>query len=206
MQIVGLVPYEKKVLDIGCGKGHLLPFLLKKRSEVFGIDVLAPESIDKGFSAYHQLNLEQNPHIPYPAESFDVIILADFIEQIRNPEAILNEVRRTLKPEGNIIISSGNIAMWLYRMFLLFGSFPYARKGILDETHVHLYTFSNLCQLMRRSGFRILKRKGTPIPFELVFNNSLGQILTYLYYGFVKFWKRLFAYQFILVCEKLKLR
>lgn len=205
MQIIGLVPYERKVLDIGCGKGLLLQLLLRKRCEVFGIDILARESIDKGFSAYHQLDLEQKPHIPYPDASFDVIILADFIEHIRNTDALLAEVRRTLKPEGRVIISSGNIALWLYRMLLLFGSFPYARKGVLDETHVHLYTLYNLCQLMRRAGLRILRRKATPIPFELALNNRFGHILTYLYYGFARFWKRLFAYQFILICEKERL-
>ena len=205
MQIAGLVPYERKVLDIGCGKGHLLPFLLKKGCEVFGTDVLTPGSVNEGFSAYHQLDLEQKPHIPYPDESFDVIILADFIEHIRNPDHIFNELKRVLKLDGIVIVSTGNIALWLYRILLLFGNFPYGRRGILDETHVHLYTLSNLCQLMRRSGFRILKRKGTPIPFELALNNRFGRILTYLYYGFVKFRKRLFAYQFILVCEKTKL-
>jgi len=205
MQIVGLVPYERKVLDIGCGRGLLLPFLLKKECEVVGIDILAPGSVDDGFYAYHQLDLERKPHIPYPDESFDVIILADFIEHIKSSDVLLTEVWRTLKPRGIVIISSGNIALWLYRVFLLFGSFPYARKGILDETHVHLYTLDSFCQLMRRAEFRILKKKGTPIPIELALNSRLGRILTYLYYGFVKFWKRLFAYQFILVCEKERL-
>jgi methionine biosynthesis protein MetW len=203
MQIVNLVPYESKVLDVGCGRGLLLPFLLRKKCEVVGIDFLAPRSVDQGFSTYHQLNIEEKPHIPYPDNSFDVIILADFIEHIRNTDALLNEVRRTLKPEGRVIISSGNIALWLYRILLLFGSFPYTRKGILDETHVHLYTLYNLCQLMRRAGFKIIRKKATPIPFELALNNRIGQILTYLYYGLAKFWKRLFAYQFILVCKKI---
>jgi methionine biosynthesis protein MetW len=202
IQIVNLVPHESDVLDVGCGKGLLLPLLLRKKCRVVGIDLLAPESVDQRFSAYHQLNIEEKPHLPYSSESFDVIILADVIEHIKNTDAFLNEVRRTLKPDGRVIISSGNIALWLYRMFLLCGSFPYAKKGILDETHVHLYTLHNLCQLMRRSGFRIQRRKATPIPFELVLNNRIGRILTYLYYGFAKFWKGLFAYQFILVCEK----
>ncbi len=202
MQIINLVPHESYVLDVGCGKGLLLPLLLRKRCKVVGIDVLAPASINQEFFAYHQLNMEEKPHIAYPDESFDVIILADFIEHIRNTDALLNEVKRTLKTEGRVIISSGNIALWLYRVLLLFGSFPYARKGILDETHVHLYTLNNLCQLMRRSGFRILRKKATPVPFELGMKNRLGQALTYLYYGFARLWKRLFAYQFILVCEK----
>jgi methionine biosynthesis protein MetW len=202
MQIVSLVPYERSVLDIGCGKGLLLPFLLRKRCEVVGIDVLTPESVDKGFFAYHQLDLEQKPRIPYPDESFDVIILADFIEHIKNQDAILNEVRRTLKSEGRVIISTGNIALWLYRILLLFGNFPYGRQGILDETHVHLYTLSTFCQLMRRAGFKILKKKVTSIPFELIIKNKLGEIMNYAYYILAKLWKRFFAYQFILVCRK----
>jgi len=202
MQIANLVPYKSKVLDVGCGRGLLLPLLLRKKCEVTGIDAIVQRSVDKGFSVYLQLDLEQNPHIPYPDESFDVIILADFIEHIRRTAALLAEVRRVLKAEGRVIISSGNIALWLYRMFLLFGSFPYARKGILDETHVHLYTLSNLCQLVHRVGFKILRRKITPIPFELVLNNKLGEFLSYVYYPLAKFWKRLFGYQFILLCKK----
>jgi len=202
MQIIGLVPHESEVLDIGCGKGLLLPFLLKKGCDVSGIDVLTPESVAKGFSAYHQLDVEQKPHIPYPDESFDVIILADFIEHIRNADVLLNEVRRVLKQKGRVIISSGNIALWLYRMLLLFGSFPYARKGILDETHEHLYTLSTFSQRMYKAGFKILRKKSTPLPLELILNNRLGKIMTYLYYGLARVWKRLFAYQFILVCAK----
>lgn len=202
MQIAGLVPHEKKVLNIGCGKGFLLPFLLKKECEVVGIDVLKHSSVDKGFFSYHQLDLEKTPRIPYPDESFDVIILADFIEHIRNPDAVLNEVRRTLKPEAIVIISTGNIALWLYRLLLLFGSLPYGRQGIMDETHVHLYTLSTLSQLMRRVGFKIMKRKVAPIPFELIIKNKLGEMMDYAYYILARLWKRLFAYQFILVGRK----
>lgn len=204
MQIANLVPYERRVLDIKCGKGLLLPSLLKKRCEVVGIDVFPPGNIDGGFHAYHQLDLGKKPHIPYPDNSFDVIILADLMEHVKNQDLILNELQRVLKSEGIVVVSTGNIALWLYRLLLLFGNFPYSKRGILDETHTHLFTLSTLSQLMRRTGFRIIKRKATPIPFELVFNNRFGRIMTYLYYGFAKFWKRLFAYQFILLCEKEK--
>jgi glycosyltransferase involved in cell wall biosynthesis/ubiquinone/menaquinone biosynthesis C-methylase UbiE len=205
MQIVSLVPYERRVLDVKCGKDLLLPLLLRKKCEVVGIDILNPESVGKEFSAYHRLDLGQKPHIPYSDESFDVIILADIIEHIRNIDPLLNEIRRVLKPDGTAIISSGNIALWLYRIFLLFGSFPYARKGILDETHLHLYTLATLCQLTRRAGFKIIKKKATPIPFELIFKNRFGYLFTYFYYGVARLWKRLFAYQFILLCEKERL-
>jgi methionine biosynthesis protein MetW len=202
IQIANLVPYKSKVLDVGCGRGLLLPLLLRKKCEVAGIDAKAQKEVNKGFSAYLQLDLEQNPEIPYPDESFDVIILADFIEHIRNTTSLLAEVRRVLKTEGKVIVSSGNIALWLYRLLLLFGNFPYARKGILDETHVHLYTLSNLSQLMRQVGFKIVRKKVTPIPFELILNNKLGEFLSYGYYLLAKFWKRLFGYQFILLCKK----
>lgn len=202
MQIIDLVPYGKKVLDIGCGRGFLLPFLLKKGCEVFGIDISASRIVSEGFAAYHQLDLEKKQRIPYQDESFDVIILADFIEHIKNLDSIFSELKRLLKSDGIIIVSTGNIALWFYRILLLFGVFPYGKRGILDETHVHLYTLSTLFQLMHQAGFKILKCKATPLPFELVLNNRFGRSLTYLYYGLARTWKRLFAYQFILLCEK----
>ena len=203
MQIAKMVPHESKVLDIGCGEGLLLPLLVGKGCKVVGIDILPPEKIKEGFVAYHNINLETEPHIPYPNETFDVVILADFIEHIRNPQVVLKEAKRVIKPAGKLIVSTGNIALWLYRFLLLFGSFPYAKKGILDETHVHLYTFSTFRNLIRSCGFKILKVNTTPIPFDLILKNKIGRNLVYLYYFLTKIWGKLFAYQFILLCEKI---
>jgi hypothetical protein len=55
---------------------------------------------------------------------------------------------------------------------------------------------------MRRTGYKIIKEKVTPIPFDLVLNNKVGDFLNYLYYPLAKFWKRLFGYQLILLCKK----
>ena len=202
MQIVKLVPYDKHVLDIGCGYGTILPFLIEKNCQVVGIDTLPPEEVDKRFSRYICCNLESMSKIPYPEDSFDVVILADVLEHIRNPQKLLSEVRRVVKSDGIVIASTGNIALFLYRILLFLGLFPYSKKGILDETHVHLYTFKTFYQLMQQAGFKIIKVKTTPIPFELVLGEKVGRVLTYLYYPLTKLRKTLFAYQFILICQK----
>ncbi len=202
IQIVRIIPYNKCVLDIRCGYGALLPFLVEKNCQVIGLDTLPCDKIDKRFFHYIRCDLENISEIPYPENTFDVVILADVLEHIKNPQKLLSEVRRVIKPDGIVIASTGNIALFLYRILLLFGLFPYSKKGILDETHVHLYTFKTFCQLMRQAGFKIIKVVSTPIPFELILGNKLGGMLTYLYYPLTKLRKTLFAYQFILVCQK----
>ena len=51
---------------------------------------------------------------------------------------------------------------------LLFGSFNYGKKGILDKTHTRLFTFSSFKKLVGYN-FEILETKGIPAPFPLVF-------------------------------------
>ena len=91
------------------------------------------------------------------------------------------------------------------RLSLLFGNFYYARRGILDETHVHLYTRNTFLNLVRNTGLRPVKVSGTSIPFELLFAGSAQswwvKTLTWSYAQLVKLWPSMFAYQFVVIAE-----
>jgi hypothetical protein len=118
---------------------------------------------------------------------------------------LLSNIKKFLKTEGRLIISTGNIAIWFYRASLLLGRFKYASRGILDDTHVKLYTLDTFKDLVISSGFKILNVKCTPIPFELVFfsrgKSRLIGYFEYIYYRFVKWWPKMFSYQFIIEAE-----
>ena len=86
----------------------------------------------------------------------------------------------------------------------MFGRFQYGDKGILDKTHVRLYTPATWNRLIRSVGFKILKRHYTPIPFELFISprlKFLTEIVTFLYQGLVRIWPTMFAYQVIVEAE-----
>jgi len=116
--------------------------------------------------------------------SVDIVLLCEVIEHIYNPDKVLEECNRILKPGGKIIITTPNLVSWYNRIFLLFGFFPinqdisirlrmtgkrdilnkYPMKGAifnpLHDLHVRLYNIQTLEILLEEHGFSIEKYTG----------------------------------------------
>lgn len=102
----------RRALDAGCGCGYGAHYLLRAdASEVIGVD-LDPASIDYsrrhfadealGFAVGDVLNL------PFEAESFDVVTCFEVFEHVEPPAALLAELRRVLRPDGVLVVSTPN--------------------------------------------------------------------------------------------------
>ena len=76
-------------------------------------------------------------------------------------------------PNLTIIVSTANVGFLIIRLMLLFGSFNYGNRGILDKTHSRLFTFSSFKLLVTQAGFDIKKISGIPAPIPLVINNNI---------------------------------
>ncbi len=127
------------------------------------------------------------------------------IEHLRERTEVLRSVRRYLKEGGRLIISTPNVALWFYRLSLLIGRFEYGPRGVLDETHEHLYTRASFRRTIEKAGFHVLRERVTALPFEVVFESTgrsrLIRSVGRLYYGLACLWPGLFAYQHILEAE-----
>jgi SAM-dependent methyltransferase len=123
---------------------------------------------------------------------------------IHRPE-LLASVRRYLKPDGRLLISTPNIAIWFYRLSLLVGRFEYGPRGVLDETHVHLFTRATFRREVENAAFRIVRERVTALPFEVVFESTgrsgLVRAIASSYHALARLWPELFAYQFLLEAE-----
>ncbi|MBC2607229.1 class I SAM-dependent methyltransferase [Pelagicoccus albus] len=97
------------VLDLACGSGYGSRILAEKAEAVTGIDI-SEEAIKSASATYKKSNLKYKIANCYdtklPAESFDYIISFETIEHLDSPELLLDEVKRILKPDGLLIISS----------------------------------------------------------------------------------------------------
>ena len=71
---------------------------------------------------------------------FDVVILADILEHLAEPAALLRLVARELNPGGMVLISVPNVARWSVRWHLMRGRFDYTETGIMDVTHLSWFT------------------------------------------------------------------
>jgi 2-polyprenyl-3-methyl-5-hydroxy-6-metoxy-1,4-benzoquinol methylase len=202
--IIEKVASKSLVLDVGCGRGLLAKALARRQAHIIGVDALPPERIEAEVAEYHQLDLEQHEKLDLRRQ-FDYVILADVIEHLRNEEDILRYLRRILKPDGRLIISTGNVAVWFYRISLLIGRFNYGPRGILDRTHVKLYTRSTFRRLIEKCGYKVRRFDYTNLPFELVFESTarsrILRAVDHLYHLLTRLWPTLFAYQFVAEAE-----
>lgn len=78
---------------------------------------------------------------------FDYIIFADVLEHLYDPEEVLKEASGLLKENGMIWISVPNIAHNDIILGLYENEFKYTPTGILDDTHVHFFTYKSLERL-----------------------------------------------------------
>jgi SAM-dependent methyltransferase len=108
---LGFLPLsDRRILDVGCGKGRdLARFLaLGARPEnLFGVDLL-PERIESARSTYPAFQFECTDAraLPYPEESFDLVLLSTVLSSVleeHTAAAIASEASRVLKPGGAIL-------------------------------------------------------------------------------------------------------
>jgi methionine biosynthesis protein MetW len=204
MQVVDAIESGSHVLDLGCSQGLLARPLLEKDVRVTGVDLGQAHHLADELEAYHQRDLDRPIELPVGRE-FDYVVISDVIEHLRNRRQLLRGARRYLKEGGRLIISTPNVALWFYRLSLLVGRFEYGPRGVLDETHVHLYTRATFRREVEAAGYRVVVERVTALPFEVVFRSTgrsrLISSVSRLYHGLARLWPELFAYQVILEAE-----
>jgi 2-polyprenyl-3-methyl-5-hydroxy-6-metoxy-1,4-benzoquinol methylase len=204
MQIVDAIAPGSRVLDLGCSQGLLAEPLGEKGARVTGVDTAPPRGISKHLEQYFQRDLEDPLDLP-TGRVFDCVVCADVIEHLRNREQLLRSARRYLTEGGRLVISTPNIALWFYRLSLAVGRFEYGPRGVLDWTHVHLFTRATFRREVERAGFHIVDERATALPFEVVFESTgrsrLVRALGNVYHALARAWPEMFAYQIILLAE-----
>lgn len=99
----------KSVLDIASGEGYGSAMLARKAKKVIGVDV-SIEAVQFARKRYHLENLEFKvgncTEIPIADACVDIVVSFETIEHLDQHEKMLQEVKRVLRPDGLIIISS----------------------------------------------------------------------------------------------------
>jgi hypothetical protein len=82
-----------------------------------------------------------------------VIVAADVLEHLKEPEAALRRLRPFVAPGGYLVASVPNVTHGSVRLALLGGSFPYADTGLLDRTHLRFYDRESLVEMLGAGEF-----------------------------------------------------
>ena len=168
------------VLDAGCGDGRFLELLSGQAPDLtlVGADYspLPLEAArEKGF-AVERANFEVA--LPFENGQFDLVNAAQVLEHIYNPDLFVGELRRVLRDDGHLVLSTPNLCAWFNRVLVPFGVQPIFyetstesslvgagalrrfKRGEHPVGHVRLFTLRALSDLLERAGFSIVEARG----------------------------------------------
>lgn len=158
------IPDGSTVLDVGCGTGRLGEYLkIHKNCRVYGIDIsshaveLAATRIEDAVA----MDIEAM-EFPYKELKFDVIILGDVLEHLKNPTEILKLYAQYLYENGVFVVSIPNVANIIIRLKLLWGRWDYRSAGIMDATHLRFFTFKTMVAMFNEANLFIKKSSYIP--------------------------------------------
>jgi 2-polyprenyl-3-methyl-5-hydroxy-6-metoxy-1,4-benzoquinol methylase len=203
-RILGLLAARprSRILDLGCSSGQLTERLHAAGHEVTGVDVVEVPGVRRRMTRFVAADLDAG----IPAEAgtgYDVVLAADVLEHLREPERLLRDARQALRVGGSLIVCVPNIGHWYPRFRTMLGQFDYDQRGPLDRGHLRFFTRRSIKRLLRREGFTLRRVEPVGLPFDVVgVEAARGRWLRRLDSLALSAWPTLFGYQFILEAER----
>ncbi len=159
--IAGWIEEGSSVLDLGCGEGSLLDYLIRrKKARAMGVDIDFEEiasCVKKGIPVL-QMDLDESLD-DFESGSFDYVIVSQTIHQLQRPDNLIEEILRIGK---HAIVSFPNFGNFILRLKLfLTGRMPKSSKLPFEwynTPNIHMSTFKDFKDFCRARNFKILKQ------------------------------------------------
>ena len=154
------IPDAARVLDLGCGSGSLLAWLMAERGCTgTGVEI----DPDKVLRAIRRgvpiIELDVDRGLgEFADNSYDVCVLSRTIQTIQRPEHVLREMGRIA---GLLIVSVPNFGWWGHRLRLLGGRMPMSKElpySWYDTPNLRFTTLVDLEGLFDTLGFTVVRR------------------------------------------------
>jgi SAM-dependent methyltransferase len=145
-------PSSGRVLELGCGMGHLLTWL-PDRYRVFGTDInpWALAQAKHNVTSGHFAVLSADAGFIFPRSSFEIVIAKHVVEHLHHPEQAIAEMSRVLVPGGLLILATPNLNSPMRK-----------RKGsgwigYKDPTHISLRAPDEWLSCLGLNHFKVIK-------------------------------------------------
>jgi SAM-dependent methyltransferase len=155
------------ILDLGCGDGQLSKRIVDSGASVLGVDTSA-EMIAAARERWIEAERASAESLPFEDGVFDAVFSNAALHWVRNQDAMLDEVRRVLKPGGRFVAEMGghgNIAAIRVALTAVLARHGYGHC----EDGVNYYpTPENYARRLQGHGFKLeqiaLIPRPTPLP------------------------------------------
>jgi 2-polyprenyl-3-methyl-5-hydroxy-6-metoxy-1,4-benzoquinol methylase len=157
----------KRVLEIGCASGHVTRALVAQGNTVVGVEV-DPEAAKTAGEHAERVVVgdveDMDLDLELGDDHFDVVVLGDVLEHLRDPLPVLRSARRLLAPRGFVVISLPNVAHVDVRLMLMSGRWDYRDLGLLDRTHLRFFTRASARRLVADAGLAVVDVDRVVVP------------------------------------------
>lgn len=164
-RIVRVLPHIKgpDILDIGCvgmgdndtlgGVNFIFGELVKAHPTVIGLDINkegAKFMANQGYTV-----MVQDAQEPYDLDKkFDTVVTEENIEHISNLKTYLDNIRKHLKPNGKLVLTTPNAMCLDFMLQTFFFGAPR-----VNHYHTHYHTLETIKYLLESNGFKVLSHE-----------------------------------------------
>ena len=155
-----LIENKSKALDVGCGDGELIKYLIEnKTKEIRGLEI-SKESVQnclsKGLPVIE--GNAENDLVQFPNHSFEYVILSQTLQAFLNPENVIKELLRVGK---KAIVTIPNFGHWKVRLKLLINGTMPLTENLPYEWHntpnLHMCTIKDFFIFCEKRNIKVLR-------------------------------------------------
>lgn len=159
-----IVERKSHVLELGASVGTLAKYLKEEKEcnvDIVEIDlesgIKAKEYSDVFCIGEMEGDLERDIwYRKIRNRRYDYIVILDVLEHLKNSGEVLKKAVTLLKEDGVIALSIPNIAHNSVIIDLINNKFEYTPLGLLDNTHIHFFTYQSACEMIKSCGLEVI--------------------------------------------------
>ncbi len=179
--IASWIEEGKTILDLGCGDGELLEYLINNKKVIgTGVEIDKEKMILCTKKGIPVIDYDMNNLFPFiETNTFDYVILSQTLQQLKRPALVIDEIVRIAK---FAILSFPNFGNYKIRLDLLFsGKMPKSRAlpySWYDTPNIHLLTYHDFKEYCMNKNYKIVKTffiKNNKLKKTLLFPNLTSE-------------------------------
>lgn len=149
---------QGNLFEIGGGNGDTSQYAVDtgKCASCYGVE-LCSEATQEAIARGHEVRVGdiEAMDLDYPNCFFDVLIMSEVLEHLRDPGGVLKKMRKFMKPDSIVMAGSPNVCHYSVIISLLSGRWKLEKSGIFDETHLRWFGPENYRELFETSGYSV---------------------------------------------------